>query len=206
MYKAACKHGMGDMIWDTVNSENLEGTVNEKKALTKLAVREFEIRNWKASCMMYEKLDLYAENMKTIKMHPWWAFVRENPSMMHKASSVVAALLGTQPVNMQHNFVLRTCQLCEVNEKETPVHILFNCIKITSERERLWGNLIRVMPPALSRELDTIDMIVKGRIIMAGLNGSYIHEWAQIYREIANFVYGIYKERDRLYRDMKLVP
>ena len=45
--------------------------------------------------MMYEELDLYGENIKTIKMRPWWKFVRENLSMMHKASSVVAALLGT---------------------------------------------------------------------------------------------------------------
>ena len=72
--------------------------------------------------------------------------------------------------------------------------------------ERGYGKTSCVMPPALSRELDTIDMLVKVRIIMAGLGGSYIHEWAPIYREIANFVYGIYKERDRLYREIERVP
>ena len=169
------------------------------KFLIKCIVKESEDNRWKASCILYKELDYYRSTVSRIGIHPWWLFAKDEPLYCKKVAGVLAILMGTQPVNYQRNFGNSNCKLCGNFDIETVEHILFKCTALAIYRESLWENILSKLPDALKQSV--LNMLYKQRTIffLSCMSNSYIHEWREIYKAIANFIYMMYIHRALLY-------
>ena len=198
MYERARDYRLDSMIWECINGVTI-GSLEMKKSLTKRILWEYEKRNWRASCIMYKNLEIYADCVKNIKMHAWWIFLKGHPSFHRSVSAVVSVLLGSQPKGIQSNIGIKLCKLCDKRQPDDATHALFACDGLTPVRALHWQHVLNTMPPAMVREMADATNEKKATFILSGLGGSYIAEWTAIYASIASFVWHVYSERHSSY-------
>ena len=77
------------------------GDILSMKLFMMKLIRENKIRCWCALCLLYP--ELYFKTTRGITMHAWWIFFNKNPQHQVQVSCVVAAMLGTEPFQLQEN-------------------------------------------------------------------------------------------------------
>ena len=183
-----------------------EGTWEKIKGIKvkiKKAIYETDQARWKATCLMYNSLWAYNTSVTSIKLHPWWVFLRDFPATFKKVSCVLAVLSGTQPRKLQRNFSASICKLCVNSCRETSLHILFECTALNATREKLMRNVEMSMPQPMVESFSLSNNREKFLLCITGLNcQTYMREWAEIYHNIATFVYGTYMHRSTLYDEL----
>ena len=199
MYKAVSKNGMKDII-DSSIVRNSFGNIDDRKAMVKRLIWEHEKHRWRASCLLYHELAIYTGNVD-YSMNVWWLFCKSHPHLTHKASALIAVLMGVQPRTMQRNLdgKSRGCGLCMRRIEETCVHVLFECEALNRVRNDSWGKLLGVMPPAMAADIEHKSKSTAAGILLSGLGGKYLKEWDGIYKGILELVWKIYLERCRQY-------
>ena len=200
MYKKAKQYGLENCVIKCLTSGNLS-MIPYYKHIVKHTIWERENVMWKASAMMYKELGVYLKCISAIKILPWWLYAQKCPHHKVRISCIIAVLMGSQPKGMQRNIGKKKCHLCGMSE--SPKHILFECPKLVNPRTQSWEGVLGVMPHSMMIDVDQLNMADKTAFILSGMNSaSFIVEWADIYYQIANFVYSVYKTRMLLYDEM----
>ena len=132
-----------------------------------------------------------------IAIHTWWVFSNKFPHLLRKVSSVVSLLCGTQPKGLQCFQTM--CKLCANRQTDCVEHILFVCESLNSIRIEHLRKISGSMTIAMVNEFSHMTPDRKVVFLISGLNASYTWEWAEIYSNIANFVYTMYSVRFKLY-------
>ena len=179
-------------------------TYLEGKNDIKKRVKEKDKDEWRASCMMYGKLnDLYFSAQQNLYPNIWYKISNALPHLSQNISHVMALIMGSQPKGMQHNFTMLPCQLCELHEIESPSHVLLRCgaNQFHQIRENYWRSIKSEMPHIMREHVNNLNDEDKTRFILTGLGGGYVSEWLSIYSCIAIYVTTMYKLRDALYKE-----
>ena len=193
------RFGLIDMLMSFKRNGNRD-KINSIKKRVKQIVWEIENQRWKASCFMYKCLDVYSNTTDKISMHVWWIFTKDQPALYHKVSFVMALLQGSQPKGVTRNSGKLRCNICPDSSIDGPIHVLFECSALMNKRKEMWGHLIQSTPDGLGCELNKRINKDKFAFIISGMqSNAYVKEWRQIYQNIANFVYVMYKERAKMY-------
>ena len=133
-------------------------------------------------------------------MHPWWYISKIYPYLSIKISSIVSILMGSQPKRMMCNFDSIYCNLCNIRNKETSVHILFECEGLSTIRDAAWTRVLSTMPTSMVNDIQSMTSGDKTSLLMSCYGGSFIPEWADIYIQTIMSVNAIYKERADKYK------
>ena len=177
--------------WDMVNGIQIK---------VKRKILDIEKNRWKSTCLLYNSLGTYNKSVVSLVLHPWWVYVRHFPATYRKVSCVFAILCGRQPVGLQRNFSSSICKLCTNSCRETSLHVLFECDALNNIRETLISNIVCAMPQNMSNSFLSLNNCDRYTILITGLHcKSYIQEWANVYYNIARFVFDMYKKRADLY-------
>ena len=160
MYRAAWKYGMGIDIWNTLIFGN-NVSLNVQKNECKRAVWKKEKLDWRATCIMYGSKIIYFNELRTIRVISWWKFAQANPRKLKQVCATVALLSGTQPKGLQHNFGQSSCMLCENYTRDSPVHILFECVALQTTRHEGFESIRILMPGAMLNEFEVMSVQVK---------------------------------------------
>ena len=78
MFRVAHRYGMANLLRHCYLSKDY-GAFTARKSLVKRVVWEYEWRRWRASCIMYPRLETYNSIVNDIKMNVWWHFCKYNP-------------------------------------------------------------------------------------------------------------------------------
>ena len=203
MYNSACKYNFDNIIWDIIFSRT-KVSFESLKRTCKSVIQEYEKQRSVATMIMYSNLKLYIQVFKinsNMSINAWWVAAKDHPQYMKCFWAVNYILLGSEPKGMQVQFGNRLCVLCK-GENGTAMHVLFHCDRLVSTRNRFWTRLISSMPPALANELEYRNGTDKLFWLVSPLGNTYVKEWAQVYCNIALFVYAMYKRRHEVYQNM----
>ena len=177
--------------------------IESSKKRIKSIIWDFEIKQWKSSCIMYPELKYYIKGVSEIRMIVWWSLARKHPHLMNKVSAVVAVIMGSQPKRLQCNFRHKLCRLCDLRIKDTPLHTLMSCTQHTEKRDHHLRNIVSSMPVAMANSFDNMTPEEKFTFMLSGLQcRSIIEEWKDIMVKICSFVFEIYTIRKQLYDQM----
>ena len=78
MFRVAHRYGMTNLLRHCYLNKDF-GAFTARKSLVKRVVWEYEWRRWRASCVMYPRLETYNSIVNDIKMNVWWIFCKYNP-------------------------------------------------------------------------------------------------------------------------------
>ena len=157
---------------------------------------------WKATCLMYNSLNIYSKLTHTIQMHTWWVVTQRVPHIYKQVSAVMAVIMGSQPSSMQRNFDHKFCQLCDGRASDNVLHVLFNCEALAPVRDRKLNAMYNSMPSAMINTYQIMNENEKAIFLLSPLSCKFISEWLNIYEAIANMVFGLYSTRSELYDDL----
>ena len=183
---------------------NIMSTYEKGKSSIKLRIKEHDQCEWKSSCMMYNKLrHLYFSAQCNISSNVWYKVTNALPHLSRNISNIMALIMGCQPKGMQHNFEMLPCPLCELNENDSPTHVLFKCksCRLQQTRENQWPSLLSVMPPVMAMQVNNFSDHKKTTYLLTGLSGGYVAEWLPVYSSISVYITQMYSLRNELYRD-----
>ena len=198
MFRVAHRYGMTNLLRHCYLNKDF-GAFTARKSLVKRVVWEYEWRRWRASCIMYPRLETNNSIVNDIKMNVWWIFRKYNPEWTTKVCCVMAVLLGTQPRLMQifPDSTYMICQLCKACVHESAQHVLFYCSELEAVRRDAWDRVKSTTPKAMVDSLHNHKDTIK--LMLSGLGGNNIREWDDIYKAFAQYIYSIYKTRAELY-------
>ena len=201
IYKTVYKYELQYKILQCIESGNFGDYLSEKNKV-KLIVKTTEFDRWRATLLLYKELQLYSDCVHQIDMNPWIKYLKNEPNLSKCVGSVLSVLMGGQPKYFQRNFDRFKCQLCSLDKSDDAVHILTECPALDEVRANLWRKLLEKMPSNMNSSVN--DMIPPERVkfILSCLNGTYIAEWNEVYRETARYVHFIYHKRALLYDEM----
>ncbi len=202
MLEACRKYGLEHYINKVVWTGAIFG-LDRWKTIVKNAVWEREQNCWRASTLMYKKLDLFSISVGEIGRWVWWTYARRRPGHTWKCRLLLRLMVGEH--RLQDNMVRVTrglggvtpavCQLCTSFEQENLQHMLFQCVALQETRVRLWGEVEAVAPPALTLEMNSLGARERTIFILAGFRSGYIPEWEDTYKAILSFVVNMYIRR-----------
>ena len=202
MLKLANDYGFKDKIIIGLSGGEY-GNINENKREIKKRIKERETNCWKATCLMYDRLKIYRVTIVSISMHAWYIFSNQYPQMCKKVSAVIAIACGTQPKGM-YCTTTNTCVLCTRRAPDSPEHILFWCEVLSQIRDNHMQRIISEMPRALQLSFESMPPSEKVVFLISGFRCEYTREWSQIYKECANFVFSMYKERHNIFSNINV--
>ena len=116
----------------------------------------------------------------------------------------MAIVMGGQPISLQRNFGSSKCNLCHVNSKDDPSHLMFECSQLSEIRQAKIQQIYAHMPVAMVENILQMNVCQKTLFILSPLRSSYTPEWNDIYVSIASMVFAIYTERAKIYDQMDL--
>ena len=151
---------------------------------------------------MYPELDCYYKGVKNISMHCWLRYAAKNPRITNQVSSVVSVMMGSQPKSLQCNFNKQTCSLCHGQLRDNAIHVIYECPELEYARRDAWTKVLASMRSAIANQIDTFSTQNKLLYILSELQGPYVREWDDIYRNIARFVHRMYLTRYQLYNSI----
>ena len=198
MLQAVKKYGLFNMIFDCIDKNDF-GDILVWKKYVKKCVWDLELQQWQITCSMYNKLDVYNRYVNEIKMHPWWIFVKFNPSFCKMTAAVISVLMGEQPRGMQIFDQIR-CQICHNYELDCSFHVLFECCTLDDMRNRLLSEVSHYMPESMKLHFDTLIPKEKMGYLLSGFELlKYEVLYIDVYKSTAKFVSQMYKTRFELY-------
>ena len=53
---------------------------------------------WYATCILYGDLNIYSELVTSVKIHNWWIVTQKIPRIFKSLSSIMAILMGDNPM------------------------------------------------------------------------------------------------------------
>ena len=191
---------LSDIIEKCIASGEWKMVLGIKKHVKRI-ISNYEDRAWRSSCLIYRRLNVYNDVVKTRNVNVWWNFVKHNAGAFKRASSVLALLCGSQPKGMGKNFnPVPRCQICASYALEDFEHTLFSCETLQNTRQRLVNDLIEVMPMGMRCEYTRMDHKTKLAFILSGLSSdSYMSEWTDIYLKASTFIYEMFRARAQEY-------
>lgn len=199
MLYAVSKYNLETLLYETIIGRP-DGGINKYKSIIKQRIWEHEVRNWKASCVMYKELDGYQNNVSEVRLNNWWKFSNKYPSYTIRAAAVVSLLCGVEPRGLQYNFKCNRCLICDDHTQSSPTHVLFMCRTLSDIRDAKWDTVINTMPIAMQREIFLMSSDERTNFITSCLGNCFIPEWQAIYKSIADFIWSLYVKRDKLYK------
>ena len=78
-------------------------------------------------------------------------------------------------------------------------HILFKCDALEPYRVPLWENVLLKSTEPLRQDMIRMPNRERAVFLLSCLNESYISEWRELYKAIADFIYKMYVKRAVLY-------
>ena len=81
--------------------------------------------------------------------------------------------------------------------------MLFECPELVSTRNVAWRSVTQCLPNTMSQYINMCSNQQKCEFVLSRLNGTYVHEWDEIYLKIVWFVNEMYTMRLRLYGRME---
>ena len=195
--KMAESYGLWSTIFDLTHSVEFNYVTIKKKI--KASIKEHDSCEWKATCLMYDNLNLYLECVPTIKLHTWWVVTQKVPRLYKQVAAIMAIIMGGQPRSMQKNFDKKLCQICNSRMADNSCHVIFDCRALNSVRTKHLERISRTMPIPMIACFQTMSKVEKQMFLLSPLNSTYIAEWFPIYEAIAVFIYDVYKVRAEMY-------
>ena len=175
------------------------GDISYWKRIVKSVIWKHEDIKWRSTCYLYAELDIYLQSVPSITLHPWLYLGKLYPRMSKLISNVMSVLMACQPVNLQRNFNNKICKMCHERARDTPEHILLNCLSLESKRATLLQNIIDEMPYAMKRDFSRFDSYRKVQFLLSGFNCKFNIEWLNMYRGVLVWVQELYSQRSQLY-------
>ncbi len=192
-YEACSRHGLAGHILDILNTGH-GMSKREWKRLVDTTVRQSEQTRWYMTCLMYKKLPLFSSVVASCNQRwVWWVIGRRCPDLSRATRAMLKLLcLG---VNTGQFGGHRLCSLCTSFKPETVEHLLFECDSFSASRQCLWDKVLGCMPEAMKQQVTVMPNEQKCIFILSGALSGYIPEWINIYRTMADFVWGLYNLR-----------
>ena len=203
MFKCILKYDLQNVLIDFVM--NGGGHLPQTKVKIKKIVWEYEVKRWNSMKLMYPDLENYYNCVTRPCLNVWWKYVAKFPNMNIYVRSLMAVLMGGQPLGLQCNFNSKMCKLCTYGNLENPAHVLFACSALQDTRDNTWARLLQVMPDAMSIGIENCNNDEKINQIFTCYGGSYISEWNEIYAQTAKMVYKMYHARYESYTNLNLI-
>ena len=197
------KFDLNEVVSSLINSasQKLSGTI---KHLVRNKVYNIEYRRWRASCILYPKLNIYMAGVLSIRTHICWVLVHRYPHLFRKVSAVMALLVGSQPKYLQCFRLTRLCELCALCEMDTPEHLLLRCQAMDHIRTTYLSKLYDIVPYGM--RVNTMQDHEKMIFFLSGLHCStFVDEWSEAFMCICSFVYAVYMQRKQLYDEIDQV-
>ena len=142
--------------------------------------------------MLYGNMSVYMRVMTTNDVWFWWKFSRKKIRLTKHCRYFLRLLTASR---LHENDKDRNkCCLCHIIISDKTSHMLFDCQKLREKIINSWTNVQNVMPPALMMELNRMNSTEKTIFLANGLNGSYTHEWNDVYESVLIYVKVIYDE------------
>ena len=186
------------MVCDCLDKNDFGNTIMWKKFVKK-QVWDLEILQWKLTCSMYDKLNVYNRCVHEMKLHPWWMFVKFYPSFFKMTAAVISVLMGEQPRGFQI-YDKKKCEICRNNDIDCSFHVLFECRALDTVRSNLFSKVILSMPDCIKLHFESLVSQEKMRFLLSGFQQTrYVESYAELYKSTAKFVYFLYKTRYELY-------
>ena len=82
------------------------------------------------------------------------------------------------------------------------IHVIYECPELEYARSDAWTKVLASIPSAMANQIDTFSTQNKLLYILSGLQGPYVREWGDIYRNIALFVHRMFSTRYQLYNSI----
>ena len=200
MLECAKRYGLQQYIFSDISCNDFN-VYQERKRVIKRVIKETEIYQWKATCLIYKSLDVYAE-MASFRVHPWWMFARDMPHLFWKISGVVSLLMGGQPKGLKRNAEKSKCGLCVSNDSDNTEHVLFRCDALNNARTPAWKEFNNSLLPAMCSDMQTLSDGEKTKWLLSGYGENYIPEWSMVYGATVFFIYNLYTTRARQYDEL----
>ena len=86
-------------------------------------------------------------------------------------------------------FEKQMCKNCDEYVHMSFEHILFTCRGNEIKRHALWEKVIQACPKQLAGELNTMSITRKTNMLLNGLNNSFVYEWGELFKCIADYLY-----------------
>lgn len=150
---------------------------------------------------MYPSLELYCQTVEDIRLHTWWTYADKFPHLTGKISTVVTLLLGTHPKGTNAKaYKRKSCELCAEHYADIACHVLFQCQFLHKRRAEILPQLTANMPSALTSVFNTHERDAHNvtSLMLSGLRGRYVTEWAHIYTDIITYIDEMFSELNRL--------
>ena len=155
------------------------------KKMVKNILHDCHLQRWNVTKPMFSSLSGF--NQDIFCMSPWWNYVHVSPENIKQSRLIVQLLIN------RDRHVHNICQCCNSYVNISPHHILFECQSLNEPRQSLWLQFEMSGLPNLVESMANMDNYEKCYFILNGLNCSYIKEWHNMYINLANFVYYMYK-------------
>ena len=188
------KYDFADIVHSFIENGDRNKLKNAETRV-KNRIKEYELKRWQHTCMLYPELKVYMKVVNTIKPIIWWTYAQSHPHLVTKIAAVVALLCGNEPRGMQCNFDSKFCRLCECREKDDIEHILFRCSTLAVIRQDYYRKLIHSMPQGMRCSYEDMDVNNKIVFILSGM----LTEFDDVMTHIVVFIYEMYRERKRRY-------
>ena len=200
MFDTAVKYGLDEIILKCVD-ENDFSNVCYWKSFVKKIIWDVEKYRWRSTCSMYPNLSYYNKHIDKISMHSWWLFVNKYPYMSSKVSALFSVLMGSEPrgLHIYDKNIFNYCTICQNNERNDHVHILFKCIATENERSKFLLKLNDSMPCDLLFSYMSMSEHDRVGFLLSGFNIKYSNELDSVYIATANFIFNMYKRRYEIY-------
>ena len=173
-------------------------SIHKFKHVVRQCVSELEYSRYKITCMLYKSLSLFTECIKNIKMWVWWTFAHNHCNQTYKVRTLCRLVVGQsclKEVVSRYDKSSPMCTLCDINQVETPQHLLFECAYFNDMRNYRWQEVLVACPQAIREELVWMDIKRRTEFIMSGFNSDYIDDWSDMYWRVLNFSYALYVAR-----------
>ena len=172
-------------LLETVISAICNGTymtIKEWKQHVTKCIDEKDTKQQKITAIMYSSLQYLEQDRSDLL--GWLGYQHKFPEQAKKCRCILRLLLNVNRLGKE------ICSLCDMFQKNSIEHILFECISGREVRERCWGEVVM--------ELNRMDVEKKCKFILNGFMCKYTDEWHLLYHSVAKFIYITYSHYNAL--------
>lgn len=198
MYTTALKYGLGENVFDMLESGNLLPRSRWFSTVRKV-VTDIQTAKWHMKSSMYKYIDL------AFFPHPaclqWWRICKERPFLVRKCKILVSLIIGSHNLGCgkgRHVHKTKLCQICDSFVEETISHFLLECPSLDTTRVALYSELCKEMPHGMLNSFNLMSTCKQAEFLLCELGRSNVREWDQILIQIIELVYCLHAARDKL--------
>ncbi len=181
--RACIKYNLMETVLLSIETGQYMSKRHWKKLITS-TIMDFDKKRQKITCTLYKSLNrLHRDN----SMSSWWKVVHNDPELFRKCNVIIRLLVFP---GKSEGTICNKCNSLQQNYYE---HIMFQCMHSKTERIIMWNKFTQSCPPKLAQDIESMNISEKTNFLLNCMNNTYVKEWHNIYKLLAEFLYWIWE-------------